>query len=117
MKTRHNKKTKKMNKNYLSKFFLLASKNRSTNSTIITPEARAICFQQNLNEKIEFETYLIHKKMRRDLERLEKRKMFITWYTEKYQNVKSVKLMIYELSEILFVSTRTVENVLFSKEE
>ncbi len=101
--------------NHISKFFLLASKGNGTSIATSTPEERAIGLQRSLNLKKEFGAYLKTQDMRRDLSLLEKRRVFVAWYLEKYQNQKNLKQVTYELSEILFVSTRTVEEILFKK--
>ena len=39
---------------------------------------------------------------------LDRRKLFVEWYFKKYQNEKNVKRLIMDLSEITFVSERTL---------
>jgi len=48
--------------------------------------------------------------MRRNQRLLKKRKLFAEWYALKNQNKKMLKEIILDLSEMVFASTRTVEN-------
>ena len=61
--------------------------------------------RQHLNEKLE--------KMKRNERHLEKRRLFSLWYSAKTQNCKKTKEILIDISEMCFVSTRTVENFLF----
>ncbi len=47
--------------------------------------------------------------MNRSERLLEKRKLFAEWYVQLNQNAKQIKEITYEISEMVFSSTRTVE--------
>lgn len=71
--------------------------------------------------KLEFNDYLISKglnkklrSMKRSKRKLEKRKLFCQWFSLKHQNDKNLKTVTLQLSEMVFTSTRTVENDLFN---
>jgi hypothetical protein len=68
----------------------------------------------------EFEAYLNNEKlifrlnaMKRNKRLKEKRKLFAVWYIAKNQDKKMMKEMLYELSEMFFITTRSVQNDLF----
>src|SRR5690606_41694486 len=54
-------------------------------------------------------------KMKRNELLKQKRKLFIEWYILKHQNEKILKEMIYELSHMIFATTRTVEYDIFNE--
>lgn len=54
--------------------------------------------------------------MRRSIELLEKRKQFVHEYVHDNQN-KQMKVIIAELSELLFLSERTIYNILNQQTE
>ncbi|SFS30740.1 hypothetical protein [Lutibacter maritimus] len=65
-------------------------------------EFEAYLKQENINSKLE--------KMRRDKRLLEKRKLFAEWYFVKNQATQSVKKSFINISEMVFASTKTVQN-------
>jgi hypothetical protein len=52
-----------------------------------------------------------HKKMKRSKELVEKRKDFVIEYVKRNQN-KQMKVIVTELTEMLFLSERTIYNIL-----
>lgn len=85
-----------------------------------SPEEMFLHFEQLATLHREFEAHLNNEKlyfrlnaMKRSERLKSKRKLFMEWYIEKYQNQKILKEMVFELSEMAFVTTRTVENNLF----
>lgn len=86
-----------------------------------TPEAMFIEFEALATMHREFEAYLSNENltvklntMQRSKVLKEKRKLFIEWYILKNQNDKILKEMIYELSQMTFAATRTVEYDIFN---
>ncbi len=54
-------------------------------------------------------------KMERNPRLKERRRLFAEWYIQQNQNNKIMKEMLHELSDIAFVSTRTIEKDLCSE--
>lgn len=80
----------------------------------IDPESVIAEFERANQLHKEFEQYLKDNKMQRNSKLLERRKLFVEFYINKYSNQKSIKQMIIELSELTFSSCRTIERVLSS---
>lgn len=80
----------------------------------IDPESVIAEFERANQLHKEFEQYLKDNKMQRNLKSLERRKLFVEFYVNKFNNQKSIKQMIIELSELTFTSCRTIERDLSS---
>ncbi|WP_067145338.1 hypothetical protein [Pseudotamlana agarivorans] len=82
-----------------------------------SPSALIAQFEIIIELHREFETYLREHNINQELEimqrskrMLEKRRLFIEWYQLKHQNNKMVKEILIDLSEMIFISTRTIQN-------
>ena len=71
---------------------------------------------------IEFEIYIKEKGLKSQLEQmernkrlLEKRRLFVEWYFVKTQNRLLVKEAFIDISEMIFVSTKTVQKDLLKE--
>lgn len=91
------------------------------NDLDITPEALFIEFKIMVELHQEFDIYLKNEglnenleKMNRNKRRQEKRKLFIDWFTTKNQNNKLSKQIVIDLSEMLFVTPKTIRNTYFN---
>lgn len=74
-------------------------------------------FEQLLGIYKDFRNYINQdqnlKYMYRNKSKLEKRELFINWYLQKHQNNRRIKTTLTELSDLLFVSSKTIEKQLF----
>lgn len=83
------------------------------NNLQTSPEELFIVFEQMARLKFEFFEHLKETGMNRNITLSEKRKLFMEWYIQKYQNEKPTMQMYYDLSEMLFISPETVRKKLF----
>lgn len=88
----------------------------------ISPEELFIEFENIVKLHEQFEGHVrelaIYNKlyqMERNQRLKEKRRLFAEWYVQKNQNSKLLKEMLFDLSEMVFTSTRTVEKDLYSE--
>ena len=93
----------------ISKFLLDAQ--RFIDENQIDKSVEALCVEQREREKI-FEEFKNEVTMERSLSSLEKRRIFVNWYVEKYQSLKNTNELIDDLMELLFVSRRTIELIM-----
>ena len=93
----------------ISKFFLDAQ--RFIDENQVGKSVEALCVEQREREKI-FEEFKNEVTMERSLSSLEKRRIFVNWYVEKYQSLKNTNELIDDLMELLFVSRRTIELIM-----
>lgn len=91
------------------------------NNEDTTPESMFLEFQMVLEIHAKFEKYLKKEnlnykleKMERSQRLLEKRKLFVDWFILQNQNKKMAKEIVIDLSEMLFVSTKTIRNTYFN---
>lgn len=85
-----------------------------------SPEEMFLRFEIISTLHREFEAYLVNEKIIYNLNKMnrnerlkEKRKLFAEWYIKKNQDKKMMKEMLYELSEMFFITKRRLENILF----
>src|SRR5690606_35990581 len=83
----------------------------------IDPESVIAEFERANQLHKEFEQHLKDNKMQRNSKLLERRRLFVEFYINKYQNQKSIKTMMIELSEMTFNSISTIEKDFYNRKK
>lgn len=100
----------------IDQFFEKAQRYINGQDIDITVEQLCVEFQKALHIYKDFLQHINQdqnrKHMYRSQDKLKRRELFIKWYLQKHQDKKRIKTMLYELSDLLFTSPKTIEKQL-----